>query len=124
MTGYAEFQERWEQQAGAEFEQYVGRPAAALVADVQAGRYGEHYQLWRALAARATLAEAGGPLVGVLRGRAPYLVRYHAAAALLELLGSHEVHPVDLAADRPQRAAAIDAIEAALRDRLGGPGAT
>jgi hypothetical protein len=116
---YAEFQADWERAARAEYEGYLALPAAALIANVHARRYGECYQLWRAIAARATLAEAGWVLLGVLRGDDPYLVRYHAAGALLGLLGTAALERVELSADRPTRSSNIDAVERMLRDRLG-----
>jgi len=115
---YAEFQAHWEQAASAQYDGYLALPAPALIAHAQARRYGQHYQLWRAIATRATLTEAGYVLLGVLRRDDPYLVRYHAAAALLVLLGPQASDPVDLAAERPSRAANLDAVERILRDRL------
>jgi hypothetical protein len=115
---YATFQADWERAARAEYERYLGLPTATLIADVCARRYGECYQLWRAIAARATLAEAGQVLVGVLRSKDPYLVRYHAAGALLSLLGTKAFEPAALSAERPDRAAHLDAIEQMLKDRL------
>ena len=91
---YAEFQADWERAAGAEYDAYMRRSAAGLVADARAGRYGEFYQLWRAIAVRATLPLAGQVLLEVLRRDHPYLVRYHAAEALVSLLGTIEVAPV------------------------------
>jgi hypothetical protein len=115
---YAEFQADWEQAARAEYESYLRLPTATLLAEVRARRYGEYYQLWRAIAARATLADAGHVLLSVVRGENPYLVRYHAAGALLLLLGTKKFEQVELAAERPGRVANIDAVERMLRDRL------
>ena len=120
---YADFQADWERAAGAEYDAYTGRSAAGLVADARAGRYGEYYQLWRAIAARATLPLAGQVLLEVLRRDDPYLVRYHAAAALLALLGMADIAPVDLSAERAGRAARLDVVERKLRERLDAGGA-
>ena len=120
---YAEFQAEWERAAGAEYDAYIRRSAAGLVADARAGRYGDYYQLWRAIAARATLPLAGMVLLEVLRGDDPYLVRYHAANALLALLGTAEFAPVDLSADRPGQVARVDAVEKMLLERLHAGGA-
>jgi hypothetical protein len=122
--GYAGFQADWEQAAGAEYDGYVAQPVAALIEAARAGRYGEYYQLWRAIGTRATPAEAGWTLLEVLRRDDPYLVRYHAAGALLALLGPQELEPVDLAAERPGRAANLDAVVRILRERLIADGAT
>mgnify|MGYP001823734355 CR=1 FL=1 len=94
------------------------RSAAELVADARAGRLGEYYQLWRAIAAQTTLPQSGPVLLDVVRRESTYLVRYHAAAALLALLGTAEFDPVDLTAGRPGEAAALDALERLLQERL------
>jgi hypothetical protein len=119
---YAEFQAHWEREAASEYDGYLAQPAAALVAEVRARRYGEYYQLWRAVAARATLDQAGNLLLEVLRRNEPYLVRYHAASALLALLGTKEFDPVELSAEaRPEIAANLEAVETLLRRRLANP---
>jgi hypothetical protein len=115
---YAEFQADWERTAAAEYDAYMRRSAAGLVTDARAGRYGECYQLWRAIAARATLPLAGQMLLEVLRRDDPYLVRYHAAQALLGLLGLSEFSPVDLSADRAGQQVRLDAVERILRERV------
>ena len=120
---YAEFQVEWERAAGAEYEAYIRRSPAELIADARARHFGEYYQLWRAIAARATLPLAGKVLLEVLRCDNPYLVRYHAAGALLLLLGTEKFEPVDLSADRPGRAASLDEVERLLLERLEAGGA-
>ena len=115
---YAEFQAHWERAAHAELEAYMRRSAAGLVADARAGRYGDYYQLWRAIGARATLPLAGPVLLDVLRSDADYLVRYHAAAALLSLLGSADLDPVDLAADHAGQDVRLEAVEQMVREHL------
>jgi hypothetical protein len=97
--------------------------AAGLVADARAGRYGGCYQLWRAIAARASLPLAGQVLLEILRRSEPYLVRYHAAKALLALLSTTQFAAVDLAADRPDRQARLDLVDRMLRERLDPRGA-
>ena len=119
---YADFQAHWEQEAGAEYDAYMRRSAAGLVADVRAGRYGEYYQLWRAIAASATLPLAGGVLLEVLHRDVPYLVRYHAAAALLGLLQTTRFDPVDLSGNREGQATRLVAVARMLQERLGGDG--
>jgi Flp pilus assembly pilin Flp len=116
---YAEFQADWEQAAAAEYARYLAMPTAALIAEVSARRYGECYQLWRAISARANLAEAGWVLLDVVRrGSEPYLIRYHAAAALLGFLGNPPFEPAELAREHPQRAARLDEVERILREQL------
>lgn len=117
---YADFQADWEQAAHAEYDLYLALPSAGLIGQARDRRYGECYQLWRAIAAKATLTEAGWVLLDVVRRDSEeYLVRYHAAAALLALLGTSIFEPVDLSADRPQRVANLDRVEEMLRERIG-----
>jgi hypothetical protein len=113
---YADFQEQCERDAGAEYNDYMRRSAAGLIADAKAGRYGELYQLWRAIAARATLPLAGRVLLEVLHRDDPYLVRYHAAEALLALLGTTELEPIDLAESRADRAANLETVGRMLEE--------
>ena len=120
---YAEFQKRWERGASAEYDAYMRRSATELIADAQAGRHGEYYQLWRAIAALTTLPQSGPVLLEVLRSDSTYLVRYHAAVALLALLDTTELDPVDLTAGRPGEAARLDALERLLQERLNSEGA-
>lgn len=54
----------------------------------------------------------------VLRRNYDYLVRYHAAEALLVLLGTAESDPVALAAGRSGQAARLDVLEQRLQERL------
>jgi hypothetical protein len=117
--GYAEFQADWERAAAAEYEQYLSLTGVALLAQVRSRTYGECYQIWRAVAARATLAQAGWALLDVLRRDSePYLIRYHAAGALLALLGAPVFQPVELSRDYPQRAQNLDTVEGILKERL------
>ena len=120
---YADFQADWEQAAGAEYDAYMRRSAAGLVADARARRYGEFYQLWRAIAVRATLPLAGPVLLEVLHRDDPYLVRYHAAKALLAMLATVEFAPVDLSANRDGQQARLDAVTGLLQERVGAGGA-
>jgi hypothetical protein len=85
---YEQFEERWAQQAKKEYESYEARPVAELLADVRAGRFGSHYQIWRSLGQRSSLADAGGVLADILESNADFLNRYHCAEALLSLAGT------------------------------------
>src|SRR5262245_41132104 len=103
---YAQFQEHWEREAEKERARYDARAVSALLADVRAGRFGDYYQLWHSIGARASLAEAGSLLADILESDADYLNRYHCAAALIaigqvhsegfrpEQLSAHETYPV------------------------------
>ena len=117
-SAYEQYSEKFEQDAEAEYAGYVAQPAASLIDLVKAGRFGTHYQLWRALADTGTLRDAVDPLLAVLRSSAPYLVRYHCAAALIKLARTTHVTPVELSTDLQPRAAAIDRFARELRERL------
>ena len=82
---YAQFQEHFEQAAEAELLEYQQRPAQELLAEIAHGKYGDYYQVWYALQGRTDIEEAGAVLLGVLRSRIDYLVRYHCATLLLSL---------------------------------------
>ncbi len=116
--GYGRFQHEWEQEAEAEYDRYLTRPPASLLADVRVRQYGNYYQIWRAIGERANLADAHTALLYVLRSSDPYLVRYHAASALLTLLRTDAFEPAQLAADRPDRLSSIDAVEQLVKERL------
>ena len=103
---YAEFQEHWELLSEKERSRYGARSVSELLADVRAGRFGDYYQLWHSIGARASLAEAGSLLADILESDTDYLNRYHCAAALIsigrvhsegfrpEQLSAHETYPV------------------------------
>jgi hypothetical protein len=114
----ADFQDTWERAADAEHNACLARPIGDLVDDARAGRYGEYHQLWRAIAARATLPQAGPVLMEVLRRDVDYLVRYHAGAALIHLLATRKFKPAQLSANWPSRPADLDAVERMLKERL------
>jgi hypothetical protein len=104
---YAEYQERFELEAGKERERYDARPVSELLADIRAGRFGSYYSIWYSLGARATLSEAGSLLFSILESPADYLVRYHCAAALISIAGVYAdgYRPEQLSADKTQRVA-------------------
>jgi hypothetical protein len=103
---YAIFQERWEAGAKAELAHYAALPVSELLIRIEAGRLGDYYMIWLALAERTTLDEAGWLLFRVLESDLDYFNRYHCATALLTLMGiedpaesaahysAHEVHDV------------------------------
>lgn len=114
---YADFQERFEREAEAEYERYLALPADALVDAVRSGLFGAYYSLWRAVGARASVEQAGWSLYDVVAGDAPYLVRYHAAAALLSLLRSRRFVAADLAVESPRQREWLDAVRDELQAR-------
>lgn len=93
---YADFQRRYELESEKERAEYDREPIEALLGRVRARRLGGQYQLWYAIAARASLAQAGWLLFDFVSGAHEYLDRYHAAAALLTLLGRADLEAADL----------------------------
>ena len=93
-----DWRDRWDDAASAEAAHYDTRPVAALLDDVRAGRFGEYHTLWDAIARRATAQQAAWTLYDILVSTAPYLARYHCAAALLRMLPMPAFEPVNLSA--------------------------
>ena len=99
-----------------------------LLAKIQARAYDMHFQVWRALAACGTLEKSPPVLLEVLRrevGESRMLTRYHCARALFRLLGYPD-EPMPELREQVQwdhegevaRQAAIDRLEALIRERL------
>ena len=81
------WKEQYEDAGTAEKERYVQTSVEHLLQAVQRGQFGDYHQIWYALAENATLEQAGWTLYHVLASPIDYLHRYHAAAALIQLLG-------------------------------------
>ena len=73
---------------------------ADLLEAIRRGHWGEHHMIWYSLAKRAAPRDAAWLLFHVLESDAPYLDRYHCAAALLQLLKCPDFEPVALSAAR------------------------
>ena len=86
-SGYQQFQEDWEHEAGKESAMFDHLPVPELLERINSGRHGDYYTIWYSLARKASLAEAARPLFDVVSSQADYLIRYHAAAALILLGG-------------------------------------
>src|SRR2546425_284010 len=86
---YAEFQERWEIEAGKEYDHYMTLEASDLASRVQRRDFGQYFSIWRAVAAKCRLAEVQDAMLGVLRSDLDYLIRYHCAEALVSLSGGY-----------------------------------
>jgi hypothetical protein len=114
-----DWREQWENAAGEERKRLDGLPVDRLLSDVDQGRYGDYYNIWYSIAGRATLDQGGWILFDVLNRRIDYLFRYHAAAALLQLLGETRLKAVDLSGDRPEREDNLRRIESRLRQKIG-----
>lgn len=53
------WRDEWGDYAGTERQTYDRRPVNELLEAVQRGKFGEYHTIWYAIAAKATLAEAG-----------------------------------------------------------------
>lgn len=115
----ADWKEQYEDAADEEEARYRRRPVAELLADVKSGRVGEYATIWRVIGERGELAGVGWELVDFLRSPAPYLARYHCAAALLRLLGSREFEAVQLSALSPELERNLARVHALLVQAIG-----
>jgi len=97
---YAEFQERYEQEAGKEKDRYDSLTVSSLVEDIRSRRFGEYFQIWYSLGRRAKLPEVGWLLFDILQSSEDYLIRYHYASALISVaeLYADGFHPEKLSA--------------------------
>jgi hypothetical protein len=123
----SDWQEQWEQHALEERLRMEAMPLSLLLEDIHLGRYGGHFGIWPVVAGRATLAEAGLTLVGVLERETDDLIRYHCAAALLSMLGQSGVRAADLCLESPGMPNRLSRLREELKLRLGagrdeGPG--
>lgn len=87
LSGYGKFQQEYEEAGEREFAALSKLPVPELLDRVRAGKFKDQFPLWRVIAAKATLVQAGWALFGVLESDADYLNRYHCAAALIQLGG-------------------------------------
>jgi hypothetical protein len=118
-SGLEEFHEHYEDAADVEHRTLSALAVNALLDCARNGRFGEYHQLWPVIAEKATLPQAGPVLLTVLESDAPYLSRYHCAAALLKLAGESlaAFTPVSLSSGGPQSIRAnLDKITTLLRD--------
>ncbi len=113
------WQDHWEKAAEEECRIMEGKPLPELLEEARRGRFGAYYTMWSVIARKATAEEAGSVLLGVLESDADYLHRYHAADALLKLLGYDGLRPVDLSADHSLRDQNIACVRRELEERIG-----
>jgi hypothetical protein len=99
---YEEYQEHYERVAEAEGKRFDAMPVAAIVSDIEAGRFGESYQIWSSLGKRAKPAEANELLLSFLASNTDYLHRYHCAAALIQINQLTGWEPHQLSAETTQ----------------------
>jgi hypothetical protein len=113
------WREEWDSHADDEAARYDKMAVADVIADIRRGRFGNYHTIWPAVARRATLAEVGWELLDVLESDAPYLARYHCAAALLQLLQSAEFEPIALSAKGFPLARNLNDVRARIEARIG-----
>lgn len=103
MSDSFDWREMWEKHAEMERADYDARPVTDLLDDIRVRRFGSYYSIWYSIATRSTLKESGWALLDVLEHRSyDYLYRYHAAAALIQLMDSNRWQPVDVSADEAE----------------------
>lgn len=95
---YAEFQERWELEAGKEADACHALGPDELARRVQRGDYGQYFTIWRAVAEKCELAAVQDAMLDLLKSDSDYLLRYHCAEALISLSGGSGAgfEPVEL----------------------------
>lgn len=92
-----------------------------LIRAIRTGTTGGYYTLWQAIAGRKPSAATNWLLFNVLTSSRPYLDRYHAAGALLQLLHCDLFEPVELSADWPVVAENLGKLRQLLLSRFGPP---
>ena len=117
----ADWREQWDRAAEAEGNRYDAMPVENLIRNIRAGRIGRYYSIWYSLAKRSSLTDVGWTLFNVLESRAPYLVRYHCAAALITLLDGINVKPVELSASRFPLSENLARVGHAVEMEIGSP---
>jgi hypothetical protein len=115
------WKEQWEDAATDERERLSTTEVEKLLRDVRAGNYGNYYMIWYAIADNATLEQAGWILYNVLTADIDYLYRYHAAAALIQLLGDTHFQAVDLSGNPINIQTHLPKVREMLVQRIGAP---
>ena len=114
-----DWRERYEIEAAAEQAAFDQKPVDELLDRVADRLYGQYFSLWRSIAHRADLEQAGWPLFKVLQTERDYLHRYHCATALLKLMGLDRADAVKYSADSANRHINLLDLEMDLSDRKG-----
>ncbi|MBN1314491.1 MAG: hypothetical protein JXA42_03450 [Anaerolineales bacterium] len=84
------WKERWELEAGLEYERLSLLPEHRLLDRIKQNRTDHYYQIWRAIGNKGTIKDAPMILWEYLQqhpGELDMLHRYHCAAALFKILG-------------------------------------
>jgi hypothetical protein len=114
-----DWRERWEDDSQAEYDQFCELALETLLARVATMKLGSHCQIWEAIAAKEDLRTAGWPLFGFVSSGAPYLHRYHCAAALLTLLKLSKYQAAQLTVEHLNPARALADVAKILASRVG-----
>jgi hypothetical protein len=114
------WRERYEIEAASELAEYEQKSLDVLFNQIRSRQYGRYFSLWRAIASRAQLEQAGWLLFEVLQTESDYLQRYHCAGALLSLMGLNRTDAVNYSADSADRFKNLHDLKVALSDRIGG----
>ena len=109
------WKEKYDEHAASERDLYRRQELSVLLDMVRRGVYGTYYTIWYVIAEKADPSPAAAVLFEVLKTDADYLYRYHAAAALLELIQETGFKPVDLSADNKELAENLRSMETLLR---------
>lgn len=96
-----DWRKQYEDAAEAQAGRFARFSDARLLEAIRRRETGDYYVIWYEVAKRKPTAEACWLLYEVLLSDRSYLDRYHAAAALLALLGCAEFEPVALSAEWP-----------------------
>jgi len=94
-------------------------PVDHLLDYICSGQFGNYYVIWYSIAERATLEQAGWILFDILNTNIDYLYRYHCAAALLWMLKSTEITPVQLSSLHHNMVENLKVVRAALEKAIG-----
>jgi hypothetical protein len=113
------WREVWEDEAQAEYDVFCAMPLASLLERVARNELGSYYVIWNAIATKGDLRLAGWPLFEFASSTAPYLHRYHCAAALLTLLQTSRYQPAQLTVDHLNSAAALADVASMLEAKIG-----
>lgn len=113
------WKELWEKYSAEEAARMEETPVEELLEDIREGRFGEYYNIWRAVGRRSTLEESGWLLFSILERDIDYLYRYHCAAALLDLAGISSLSPVDLSGNHSEVSGNIETVRKVLEEILG-----
>ena len=84
------WRDRWEYEARLEAEAMANLSQRRILKRIESGNLGLYYSIWRAIAAKGTVREAGMVLWRFLQanpGENRMHDRYHCAAALFKILG-------------------------------------